>query len=239
MKIMEITKRKADVYDSHDLVEYWMLYMNSQCGIELFKEKKGIFRITDGSYVYNNLHESFDKKTKILLETWKKISGKYVNSSSDNFYHSLLNVYNYCHITSPIRRVVDIVNQTHFCKKLLNIKNYTVDGYLEIWEKRIDYINDCFKKIRKLQVVCEMVKKCHDNVEIMERPQTAYVIEKEKLEDGRWKNVLYFKEWNFIATSKTQEELELNNTRKFRIYYFGDETNINKRIRVSLVTETN
>lgn len=242
MKIMEITKHKADVYNSHDLVEYWMLYMNSQCGIELFKQKKGIFRITEGNYVSNefdNNNNSFDKKTRMLLETWKKISGKYVNSKSETFHHSLLNVYNYCHITSPIRRLVDIINQTQFCKNMLHIKSFTIDGFLELWDNRIDYINDCFKKIRKTQLVCEMIKKCHDSVDIMERPQSAYVIEKEKLENGRWRNVLYFKEWNIIATSKTEEELELNKPRMFRIYYFGEEMNINKRIRISLVAEPN
>lgn len=248
LKLMEITKkRNSNIQDSHELVEYWMLYMNQQTGSGLYENEKGIFRVTTNSpeskiETIQNI-ENMDKNTRQMLENWKTTSGNYVKFSKteENYRHQLLGMDYYCHITSPIRRLVDIINQTEFCllifeekpcSEMYHVENDKVTEFIDYWKNKIDYINYSTKQIKKTQNECELMTKCSENRELMDNEQKGLVFDKIYSEkDQIWKYSVYLEKWKIMGKVKTDIELENYTYHQFKLYYFADEYKTKNRIR--------
>jgi exoribonuclease R len=106
-----------NIQNSHDVVSYWMIQMNTICGNRLNQLGIGIFR-----EVSLNREEDPDLplnelplNSSILLKNWKNISGKYkLYDNEKKNPHSALKKESYVHITSPIRRLVDLLNLIAF-----------------------------------------------------------------------------------------------------------------------------
>ena len=91
---------------------------------------------------------------------------------------------NYVHFTSPIRRLVDLLNQIYVWpliglssdNKLSteNPRTYTgtseMSDFLEKWTSSTNmcYINDTMKSIRRTQTSCELVYMCYNNRDILQ-----------------------------------------------------------------------
>lgn len=127
---MEIPK------DSHELIAYLMIFMNHKCALQL-----------KGNGISRNVVRAPPREWHIL-NAWMSWFGEYSLGES---MHEMFGVP-YSHVTSPIRRLVDIVNLSilqgvgrHFCEK---------------WLKNLDYINKQTKNIKKVQNNCELMKKC-------------------------------------------------------------------------------
>lgn len=119
--------------DSYSMITYLMIFMNHQCAKQLVN--KGIMRAV----------------TKIapsepnIFSAWMNWFGEY---TCEEKKHEMLNV-EYSHVTSPIRRLVDIVNLAI----LQNIGN----EFCEKWIKRLDFINNKMKSIKKVQNNCKLM----------------------------------------------------------------------------------
>jgi exoribonuclease R len=65
---------------------------------------------------------------------------------------------NYMHITSPIRRLIDILNMTQLT---INTSIYSFSNKVEVfykkWSEQLDYMNVCFKNIKKVQNQCNLL----------------------------------------------------------------------------------
>ena len=52
------------------------------------------------------------------MNNWNNVTGQYINYNEDeNMEHDIMELKSYIHITSPIRRLVDLLNQTIFLKE--------------------------------------------------------------------------------------------------------------------------
>ena len=93
--------------DSHKWIEILMLTYNTKAG-EILKEKnKGILRNHKGINIeLSNLFDKFGSEYMYLCYE----SAKYCLPIDDT-NHSILNIKAYAHVSSPIRRYVDIINQ--------------------------------------------------------------------------------------------------------------------------------
>jgi len=249
LKLIDITKkRSSNIQDSHDLVEYWMLYMNQQTGTGLYENEKGIFRVTTINPTLPQIEnvqniENMDKKTRQMLENWKTTSGNYVKFSQteENYRHQLLGMDYYCHVTSPIRRLVDIINQTECCLLIFEEKPFSevchfekekVTEFIDYWKNKIDYINHSTKQIKKTQNECELMTKCSENRELMDNEQKGLVFDKTYSEkDQMWKYSVYLEKWKIMGKVKTDIELENYTYHQFKLYYFADEYKTKNRIR--------
>jgi len=109
----KITNNLLEITDSHKLVEAFMLIYNYLASTELSTTDFGIFRCQEKN--------TWENPINLPLELSKFINNLHSNSaiySKEKSEHSSLYLNNYCHITSPIRRVVDIYNQTILISKL-------------------------------------------------------------------------------------------------------------------------
>jgi exoribonuclease R len=93
MSLLKLTQLiESSTKNSHDLVSFWMIKTNQLCAKHLKENKKGVFRKTQ--------HNTLVHRNK----AYSDISSEYVL-----YQHNDKN--DYAHVTSPIRRLVDILNQ--------------------------------------------------------------------------------------------------------------------------------
>ncbi|MCJ7637459.1 MAG: ribonuclease catalytic domain-containing protein, partial [Nitrososphaeraceae archaeon] len=108
-----------DNYDTHKMVEVFMILANNLVGKYLYEKtkdkykKKIVFRVHEKNQ-NDNTKLTGNKEIDTVLELLESNAAIYTNEHT-NYYHSGLKIDYYTHFTSPIRRYVDI-----YIHKLLN-----------------------------------------------------------------------------------------------------------------------
>ena len=206
------------INDSHDLVSYFMIFMNHQIGLRL---SSGIFRVTEENN--NNTNISL----KSFLHDWNSnYSGLYNfvdKKKREKVFHEALQLEYYTHITSPIRRVVDIINLILFQMDLkLFTFSLSATKFVEKWVQEIEYINETFHKIKKIQNNCNFINSIQNQTNI-----SGYVFEREKEIYS-----VYLPSLKCIYYLNTMDEMEFFKEYNFCIHVFEDEDKMKKRIRL-------
>ena len=213
--LLQITREiQSDINDSHELVAFWMMKMNTCIANEMYAKQMGIFRITEKIGI--------TEKTTNTSFVWEHaITGKYIAFSGENtnYYHEALNVNNYMHFTSPIRRKVDIYNQLLWVGMHLK---FDIDFVINM-----DKINEDTKKIRKLQNECTLLH-------ILEGDQETDGIVIQKIHDN--KSLVYLPIYKCILSCKSaNNHLELYANVKCKIFIFERESDYKKKIQISIL----
>ena len=229
------------VQDSHDVVSFWMIYMNSYCGEKLHTRSNGIFR-----QVLLNKEEDpeppFDLlpfKTRQFLKMWNNnISGEYVvlQNNTDIIQHAGLNKTSYIHITSPIRRLVDLLNQMIYQTEFGMVDYISESGreFLLRWQIDIGKINTEMKKIRKVQMNCDLLFRCNAHPEWMQHPHRGIIVDRVEKTDGTYSYTVYLSDLNIIGKVITQEKYVIFSIMQFRIFFFQNADKLTKKIRVAV-----
>jgi exoribonuclease R len=158
-----------NITDSHDVVSYLMILMNTHVAKFLKQHNTGIFRYCklkskeEIETIHNHKnYESLPNTLKNFIELQKYNSGEYCLY---NYLHShdALNIEEYCHITSPIRRMSDFINMILLIQilnpKLLNDNAYK---FAERWlnEEKVNILSNEFKNASKVSKKCGILDKC-------------------------------------------------------------------------------
>lgn len=225
-----------NVRNSHDLVCYLMILMNYHCAKELIKHKTGIFRSTiikSEFSVPDTLPEDVGKFIKI----WNSVSGQYINGSEIvDTRHELLDVDAYIHITSPIRRLVDLLNMIKFqiASNMINLSEKTNDFYAK-WLCDLDYINTTMRSIRKVQCDCSLLDLCYNSQEVMEKDYDGYLFDKIYRNDGLYKYVVFLPELKLSSRITLRTNFDNYVSKKFKLFLFNDEEKFKRKIRIHLL----
>jgi exoribonuclease R len=239
-KLFDITtKLDETVKDSHDVVAYWMIKMNEICG-KIFKDKQmGIFRTskyqqTEQKYVNQTMSDNIRR----VINHWNNVSGKYVlYDEGCNTEHEVMNISSYIHITSPIRRIVDLLNQMMMIHKLGLIQNISKRGeeFLNDWLKQIDYINVSMKSIRKIQTDCNVLHRCCNDETIMDHIRKGVVFDKAEKTSGLYMYMVYLEDLKLMTRITTISNIDNYTTISCKLYLFEDEDKLKKKIRVQII----
>jgi hypothetical protein len=231
-------KYTNNIRNSHDMVSYLMIFMNYNCAKELIKHRTGIFRSTiikSDFHVPDSLPDDICKFIKI----WNSSSGKYINGSEitdTNIRHELLDLDAYIHITSPIRRLVDLLNMIRFQMIVNNIKlSDNATKFYEKWLNDIEYINVTMRSIRKVQCDCTLLDLCHNKPEIMEKDYQGYLFDKINKDDGIYQYMVYLPELKLTSRLTSRDDIENFTNKKFKLYTFNNEEKFKRKIRVHLM----
>lgn len=189
-----VLKQLSGKTDSHDVVAHWMIQMNVACAIK-------------GVAVYRGMEPISPSTAKYSLQPLE---------------HIALEVQKYTHITSPIRRLVDIMNQ----------------GPLPNWLNRLDYINDQCKQIKRAQMDCDLLA-----FSMNAEPDAEYegtIIKSEDRVDTyeytvQLSNALRvrFKEPSVpLASREPSVPLDIGSNHIFKIFAFNDEHTLCKKVQL-------
>jgi exoribonuclease R len=214
------------INDSHELVAYLMILMNYQSATRLLKFNKGIFRST-----------TTNASTPVLeLRKWLyNSSGIYVNI--DNFgRHNILDLDAYTHITSPIRRIVDLLNIIQL-QECLNLITLSPDAilFLNNWSNKIEYINSNMKSIKKVQNDCNLLDFVSNKTQMVDKSYEGYCFDKTQKPDGLYKYTVFLPELKFTANIILSNDFENYEKKLFKLFIFNNENKFKKKVRLSLM----
>ena len=234
-RLFQITQTlDCDVHDSHDVVSYWMIYMNSQCAKQLYLKQCGVFRKME---IKTHKEHAYigNKELQQTLSLWNNVASNYVlYNNQDCFHHDLLKVDSYVQITSPIRRLVDVMNQIYFLSNILHIsfENPCI-MFMEKMEQNIERINQDMKSIRKVQSECDLLYMCIHNEELMNSNVDGFIIDK-VLHDNLYHYVVYIQILKKITYFKHSNDLPIHSFQTFKLFLFDRENNGHRKIRLML-----
>lgn len=217
--LLQKTGRMSEIKNSRELVSFWMIKMNTICGEHMYSAGIGIFRTTEAS-----------KNVPIFLnEIWDSYTGKYVKHDIVN-YHANMKIHNYIHITSPIRRLVDLLNQLSLVSTFVSISSNSTH-FLENWILKLEELNGASRTIKKIQTNCELLNHFYKVPNIIGSLHKGIIFDK-KWVDGLFVYSVYLEEYRLFTHFKTMEDLENYTRQSFLFYLFEGEHHLKRKIRV-------
>jgi hypothetical protein len=234
--------------DSHDVVCYLMILMNHLAAKEMLQNEVGIFRSTTSSN--DSVAVADDSVADALppdvmpvnttptevtqfINIYRSTSGSYTTANKVTA-HSILGLDAYIHITSPIRRLVDILNMIKFQEIIgFRLSDKALEFY-DTWFKDIEHINTSMKLLRRVQNDCNLLHLFYKNPDSLLTTYSGYCFDEKALDNGLYKYNLYLPELkttSFVVCSK----LALLVEHQFKLFVFNNEDKMKKKIRLHLV----
>jgi len=252
------------IRNSHDIVAHWMVQMNTFTGILMAQRKIGVFR--SAAYLNTDVDTSIkradvvnlDDDTVRVIKSWNNTIGQYVPFNDDiDFHHTLIrnkvaknntgffqkegepicSTNMYIHITSPIRRLVDLLNQIILLDQFSLVKLVSAEArkFLEDWMTQMEYINTSMRYIKKIQTSCELLSHCFQHPEMMENQYSGVVFDKIIKNDGFITYMVYLQELKLLSRITTQSDVPNYSRQNFNMYLFEDEDTVKKKIRLQMI----
>ena len=145
-----------------------------------------------------------------------------------------MKVANYTHMTSPIRRLVDLVNQLIFISLLHEPLSNPAQQFLDQCIAKLPYINTSMRSIRKIQTDCEVLYRCYANPSLFQSEHKGILFDKEK-KDGKYVYMVYLEEVRILTRFKSYEEYENLSQHSFQLFFFTNEHSLKKKIRIQII----
>ena len=240
MSVLKRVNRKQKyipkISDSHHVVCYLMVLMNYLSAKTFVSFKNGIFR----SVKMNQLHpmrEDLPSNVVDFIKMWNSTAGIYLRYK-DHDSHDVLEFDAYVHMTSPIRRLVDIMNLLDTQHNLGLIPfNDDSKSFYNRWSSTssIDYINTSMRSIRKIQRDCELLTMYTKNPSLLDKDYKGYVFDKICRNDKLYQYMVYIPDINMVSKLTSRINMDEYDMRLFRLFLFKDETNLSKKIKLNLI----
>jgi len=107
--------------------------------------------------------------------------------------------------------------------------------FLKKWIEKMDYINDSMRSIRKVQRDCELMYMCVNKPELFDEVYDGIIFDMMVRNNGVVTYMVYLDKLKMISKVTTDDILEDHSQHKFKLYYFGDEYNTKKKVRLKLL----
>jgi exoribonuclease R len=226
------------IENSHDMIAYMMIIMNYYCARFLKIEKSGLFRSAKINQDYKPPEEVPSEINK-FLRLWHSFGGNYCDF--EHFEkHDLLELDAYVHITSPIRRLPDLLNLLIIQDKmgLVHMKERKKTFY-DNWMKAesIEYINQTMRSIRRVQTDCSLLDMCFKDETMKDTVYKGYVFDKIVRNDALFQYMVYMPKLKMTNRFTSRHDIDLYSKQKFKIYVFMDAIRLKQKIRIELQVE--
>lgn len=248
---------KQRVRESHAVISYWMIQMNYITAKTLQRNGTGLFRTTTLQPCKPTNLEHLPQSMLTFLQVWKSSGGSYIllNDIPSSMSHDLLKLDAYVHITSPIRRLPDLLNMIELMRVLklgfhssISSISSSVDTaetpskavqFYKHWcsTEPLEYMNTSMRAIRRVQQDCELIAKCTKEPERLDKILRGYVFDGIAKNDGLYQYMVYFpdNEWNLMTRCISQHYCEEYSEHMFQIHMFEEGETLRKRLRVELM----
>lgn len=210
---------KEGIKDSHDVVAYLMIFMNHRCAQDL---EQGIFRqVTNNDSISNNPLHFYN--------------GSY--TLNKHAAHKALNLETYTQITSPIRRLVDLLNLLQIQKQygLATFSEHATWFYNRMTSHtNIERINEVSKKIKRVQNECALLQMCSESTFSMDTIYDGLFIDVEKSYKDKIGTIylVYLPELKLYTTCILHDvTIVMETPGQFKLFLFHNETKMKRKIR--------
>ena len=245
------SKYSSHIKDSHDVVEYVMVLMNHRCAQKLLEKGEGIFRCISSTATLDTGNsacgrgqgghdpQNIPPDIANMAYIWSSnSSGKYINLKNkletESLSHSFLNLESYVHITSPIRRLVDLLNIIQFQLNFDFVLSEKAQEFYQYWTsiEKISYINTTTKSIKKVQNDCNLLHLCTSDPTILEKVWNGYVFDIVEHNNGLFQYIIYIPDLKIFGKIVLREKLDLYYMGQFKLFVFNNEAKMKKKIRL-------
>lgn len=214
---------------SSDFVSYLMMFMNYECSKMFVKNKNGIFRTS----TLNSTNENIPQELQSFIQILHSSAGIYTTKLFEP--HELMKFDSYIHITSPLRRLVDLLNSIILMKNN-NIYHVSDNGnkFYEKYINKLDYINTTSRIIRKLQYNCQLLQMFYnDNNE--NKTFDGYIFDKIIRNDNLYVYSVYIPSIRMVSKIICHESYENYSKHEFSIHIFKNNEKFKKKVRLHIM----
>ena len=234
-----MTKKLDDsVNDSHETVAFWMTQMNFYCAKLMKQNKIGIFRtVQQKNRNKSNITEIPSGMPHFVRILEQQLSGSYkLFEENTNFSHDSLGFSEYIHFTSPIRRMVDLLNQIKWVIEIISppLLSDAVTKFYNTQVKQIDVLNAKMKKIRKIQSDCDILFKATFLENFTETVYDGIVVGES---DTEIKCTVYIDELKWMTEINTSPSSEIKKFDRVqcKLFVFENEEQMKRKIRAQII----
>lgn len=224
--------------DSHDIVAFYMIFMNHMIAKYLVDHSRGIFR-TSTQNKRSVDEKPFSQEVHQFLENWNGSGAKYVDSTGSCGHYSIgKSIDHYLHATSPIRRQVDIVNLIEIQKLMGVIYGINSNNFVSSVYQGLDKLNEVMKNISRVQSDCSLYQEFMVNKLHKDTIYDGVIIEIEEKTRGHtdvYRYTVYLSTLKVVFSVVLSGILDLYSIHKFSLHVFHDETTLRKKVRMNLV----
>jgi len=257
------TKMDRSIKNSHDLVSQWMIFMNTKCGVEMYSRKIGIFRSAAFTKPVDNNNNTncleyftsvpysvsakssstsshpLHDETQRIIQSWNNTSGQYVLFEEGiKINHEIMDTQSYIHITSPIRRLVDLLNQMMMFIDLGLVGQISpsAKSFMDNWTGQMEYLNTSMRSIRKIQTDCFVLHRCFGEPDIMNQTHEGVVFDKIVKNDGTISCMVYLEKLKMLSRINVRQPSTVSNYERVqcKLFLFESEDKATKKIRLQL-----
>ena len=141
----------------------------------------------------------------------------------------------YVHITSPIRRLVDLLNIIKFqqTQNLITLSQSASD-FFQLWIQQIDYINVTMRSIKKIQNDCNLLNTCYNDPAILKKSYDGYCFDKIVRSDGLFQYIVFLPELKLTSRITIREDMSNYELKQYKLVLFSNEVKFKKKIRLYL-----
>ena len=237
-----------NIQDSHELVAYWMVEYNRAVGKELSEIGRGIYRVCVQKLpelLTNDASEDGNSEWKRIMRYWKSdVKGQYAFYSHkvETMVHYGMGggheVYYYAHASSPIRRLVDIYNQSCLVNKM-DLEVDVVEG-MKIFQTEMEKsetmveLNRQTTESKRVQMECEMLAAFFSCTDIETVEYEGTVMDVDVLR-GAWVYLSFWKRVVFVGVGGGYEDISIGDRKKCQIFLFEEEEKANRKVAVRFV----
>jgi exoribonuclease R len=221
-RLYELTGKISVIHTSAELISFWMVKTNTVCGEHMKMNEVGIFRATEKN---DTIHPH-----ALIQEEWAGYSGRYVLYSKE-VVHEVMKITHYIHITSPIRRLVDLLNQVELIRLSLAVSAESLNQ-LENWKSKMDSLNESMRKINRVESNSGLL---HHYYKDHNRAVQGIILDKIKSNPINIYSV-YLEKYRLFTLFSSNEELTKYTTHSFCQYLFEGEHDLKRKIRIQLTT---
>jgi hypothetical protein len=210
-----------------------------------FESAKKMINYSDGIYRTLKMKECDKLNTKDIpsevfnfIKIWQSSSGHYTNYENRDTHDMMApSIEEYLHITSPIRRLVDLLNMMKL-QTLLGLNKISEDGekFYQSWIARLEYINTTMRCIRKIQIDCNTLSMCINEPNILNTPYEGFIFDKIEWGNQYLQYTIYIPKIKIITRINTKLDLPEYSKNYFKLYIIEDGVTLKKKIRAELYT---
>jgi exoribonuclease R len=241
--LSEKYKYIQEIKNSHDVVCYLMTLMNYYSAKDLLTFKNGIFRSSALKNDNFSVPQNLDPDVEKFIKIWYSSGGCYIDAETIDedlsiIRHDLINMDAYVHITSPIRRLVDLLNMVKFQENhnMISLSDDATAFYKK-WTSKVEleYVNVTMRSIKKVQNDCSMLEFYSTNMDTLDENYEGVMFDKMLRNDGSYQFIVYLPKLRLNLRVNLHKEYPNFEKHMFKLYLFEDEENLRRKIRLQLI----